>query len=270
VSSEPGYGGGTFCAALLNGQPVNPAGFSVDTQRNPKQQLRVNYGGRLFGITQDQIWNEWANYAWLANDGADLASGPAATPVYGGLPVFNPPYTPSPENTSISGGTGSLQTADGIWTFGAVSGSGYDLVLNGLTVWEPGFYPTNLMTVYGHGQLFFRTTNGAWHLWAGNQPNPSTGPTARPVPVNATFSPSPNPSIPAGSPIGTLVVGVSVTMSDGSPFVGTIALPDGTHMSVSGSSIVTASSPLIRDGYVDVTVSQNGSSFATPINVYPS
>src|SRR6202011_5099935 len=114
----------------------------------------------------------------------------------------------------------SLQTVDGVFTFGAVVGAGYEIVLNDLPILV-GF-AVDLMTVHSHGQLFLRSTDASWYLWTGNQFNSSTGPTAAPVPIGATFSPKPHIGIPASSPIGTHVADVNVIMSDGGAFSGTI------------------------------------------------
>jgi hypothetical protein len=74
-ATAPGYGGGTFCEVLLNGKPVTP-GRSVGIGLPAMQQLRVDFGGNLYGITNDQIWYIWDYYFWNSNDGANLASGP--------------------------------------------------------------------------------------------------------------------------------------------------------------------------------------------------
>ncbi len=253
---------------LLNGKQVLPAGGF--TAAGQAQQLRVNYGGNLYGISFDQIWSLWGDYYWLANDGADLASGPAATPTPPGLPTFAPPYTPSPEGTTISGGSGSVQTADGIFTFGNASGSGWELKLNGLPIGQ-GFFVVDQIKVYASGQLFFHRVNGSpgWYLWTGNQGTPSTGgPTSAPVPVDVRFSPS-HPSVVHTVPVGTHVADVLITMSDGSGFSGVITLDDTTHMTVSGTSIVTNASPLPTGGfdYLQVFATQNGSYFQTAFDV---
>jgi len=160
-----------------------------------------------------------------------------------------------------------VQTPDGLFSFGAVNGAGYDLVINGITLRAAGVYPVNLMTVYAHGQLFFRLTDGTWYAWTGNQLNTSSGPVSGPIPINVTFSAGSNPSIPAASSIGTLVTNVAVETSDGSTFAGVISLDNTSSMSVSGSSILTSVSPF-TGGYIGVIARQNGSSFETPINVY--
>jgi hypothetical protein len=100
------------------------------------------------------------------------------------------------------------------------SGSGWQIYLNGILITGP--FIINLMTVYASGQLFLRATDGLWYLWAANQLNVSTGPTAGPVPINITFSPS-HPQISHLAPIGTHLADIAVTMSDGSAFSGIIA-----------------------------------------------
>jgi hypothetical protein len=257
-----------LCFSTLNGREMQPAYVT------PHSRMVVNFGGRLFAVGRDELWDEWAGYYWQPNGGANFASGPAATPAHGPLPVYSPPYTPSAENTSISGGTGTLTTAQGIFGFGAVNGAGWDMTINGIPFLQPGSgYPVNLLTVYGHGQLFLRITDGTWYAWLANQLNPSTGPVSGPIPVAVAFSPTANPTIPISSTIGTVVVSnIVVTMSDGSGFSGTITLGGTADFVVSGNSIVTATSPVPSGAYGsrNVFVTQNGTSFKTAITVYSS
>jgi hypothetical protein len=148
------------------------------------------------------------------------------------------------------------------------------MTINGIPFLLAGSsYPVNLLTVYGHGQLFLRITDGTWYAWLANQLNPSTGPVSGPIPVAVAFSPTANPTIPISSTIGTVVVSnIVVTMSDGSSFSGTITLGGTADFVVSGNSIVTATSPVPSGAYGsrNVFVTQNGTSFTTAITVYSS
>jgi hypothetical protein len=250
----------------LNGKLMSAASNSIGIGLPVFQRLEVNYGGNLYGITNDRLWYVWSNNSWQGNDGADLPSGPAPTPTPPALPTaYSPPYTPSAENTSISGGMGTLTTADGVFSFGAVNGSGWDLMLNGIPVsLTAGGFSTrlavNLMTVYGHGQLFYRLTDSTWRVWTGNWwQNPSTGPVSGPVPVSLSITPS-RPELPASSAVGTHVATVAVTMSDLSSFSGTISISDTTNFAISGSSIVTNVSPF-ASSFALLTVTQNGTGF---------
>jgi hypothetical protein len=266
-ATQPGYGGGTFCDVFLNGELVSPATGFIGIGLPIFQQLWADFGGNVYGISNDQLWYQWTNYAWQTNDGADLSSGPAPTPTPPALPTYAPPYTPSAENTSISGGSGSLTTADGIFSFGAINGAGWDLTLNGIPIFAvpQSFFnfPVNLMTVYGHGQCFIRQTNGVWWVWAGNQLNPSTGPVSGPVPIGLSYTPS-HPTLVGAGSIGRLVATISVTMSDGSPFSGTVAIADTINYAISGSNpnptIVTNANPF-SSAFTLLTVTQNGTGF---------
>ncbi len=264
-AGPPPWGGGAaFCTVLLNGYQTRPKSFF------PHVRLMVNFGGRLFSATHDQTWDEWGGYFWLSNGGADFASGPTSTPAYDGLPTFHPPYTASPENTSISGGTGTLTTDAGVFQFGAPATGGYETVINGVTYIATGFsLIANQMTVYGHGQLFMRDPSNNWTVWTGNDFNRSDGPTAGPIPIKVFFPPiGPNPTIPAASTIGTFVTNVAVTMSDGSPFTGTITFVDAmSGFAASGNTIVTTATPVVGNTY-RIIVNQNGSDFLCYINVY--
>jgi hypothetical protein len=276
IAAQPGYGGGYPCNVLLNGKQVSP-GAPINTGIPAFQRLQVAFGGNLYGMTFDEIWNGWQNYSWYQNDSLGLSAGPAATPTPPGLPTYNPPYTPSAENTSISGGAGSLQTADGVWTLGAVSGSGRIVQLNGIPVWITGFstpYIADQMTVWASGQLFFHRADFApgWVYWAGNQANTVTAPTAGPVPVNVAVSPA-HPSV-SGASAGTHVADVIVTMSNGSGFSGSLTAlttfnPASGYFSISGGAIITGPTvPIPFDPYfVMVTASQNGGDYKAIINV---
>ena len=117
-----------------------------------------------------------------------------------------------------------------------------------------------------------RLTDGTtWYYWAGDQINASTGPTAGPVPDDVQFSPLANPTINHSDPIDTVVAIVVVTMSDGSPFSGRLALSGpsaASYFTISGSQIVTAVTPVPNGDYISVTATQNGGSFMSPINIY--
>jgi hypothetical protein len=269
VSPQPGYGGGSFCYGLLNGKEMEPSAPIGVFGLPIFQQLWVDFGGNIYGITNDQIWYGWQNYSWQTNDGMDLTSGPATTPVPPSLPSYAPPYTPSAEGTTISGGIGTLVTTDGTFSFGAASGPGWRLMLNGIPIAVGGtsfttYMIVDTMTVYATGQLFFRmAADSTWRCWTGNQAHWSTGPTASPVPVAMSLSPS-RPQLAASSSIGTHVGTVSATMSDGSGFSGTISIGDTTNFAVSGSSIVTAVSPF-ASSITSLAVTQNGTTYQKEI-----
>ena len=266
VSPQPGYGGGSFCYGKLNGKEMEPSAPIGVFGLPIFQQLWVDFGGNIYGITNDQIWYGWQNYSWQTNDGMDLTSGPATTPVPPSLPSYAPPYTPSAEGTTISGGIGTLTTADGVFSFGTSSGSGWQLKLNGIPIAVGGtsfttYIYVDMMRVYAVGQLFFRlAADSTWRCWTGNQPNASSGPTASPVPVGMSLSPS-RPTLAASSPIGTHVGTVSAVMSDGSGFGGAITIGDLTNFAVSGNSIVTAVSPF-ASSITSLAVTQNGTSYS--------
>jgi hypothetical protein len=102
---------GAFCMPTLNGSQLNPVGFTGEFGYPSAHELRIAKGGNLYAALNAQLWSQWVGYAWVGNNGADFASGPAATPVPGPLPTFTPPYTPSADGSSISGGR-ARQTPD--------------------------------------------------------------------------------------------------------------------------------------------------------------
>src|SRR5439155_22642000 len=115
--------------------------------------------------------------------GRDHTTPPDIWPTPPALPgSFLLPYTPSADGTAISGGTGILTTRDGLWTFGASGGGGWQLMRNGVPVWVQGSQPVSIgsstpgttyvvtnVQVNSHGCLFFQTTDTVWHVWNGAQ-----------------------------------------------------------------------------------------------------
>ena len=280
IAEPPGSGGpGYYNRTLLNGHQVLPAGgFTAGGQA---QELRVAYGGNLYAISFDQVWSIWGGitsegasggYYWRPNDGANWASGPA--PTGNGAPPTPLPTVisgaTSPDSlTPITGPTGGLQTADGLFTFGAANGSGWNLTLNGVAI-GGGFYAVDQIQVRAAGQLFFhRLSPPTWYVWTGNQGTPITGtPPAGPIPIDVKFSPS-HPSVSAAthSTPGGFVSNVLVTMSDGSAFTGAVTVDDTTHLTGSGATIInSAALPTAGFDYVQVSATQNGVLFQAVFN----
>src|SRR5438105_14119696 len=112
---------------MLNGKLAAP-GFPF----GQCQILRVDHGGNLDGLfTGDELWFYWGGNSWQGNTGLDHTTPPDIWPTPPALPgSFLLPYTPSADGTAISGGTGILTTRDGLWTFGASGGGGWQLMLN--------------------------------------------------------------------------------------------------------------------------------------------
>jgi hypothetical protein len=80
--------------------------------------------------------------------------------------------TISSDGSAISGGTGSLTTSEGTWTFGAVDGSGknWSILLNGSSA---GGGVGSKMQVSG-GKMYALGTDGNWYLWTGATWTPGT------------------------------------------------------------------------------------------------
>jgi len=72
-------------------------------------------------------------------------------------------------------------------------------------------------------------------------PPPPPPPPPAPIPTGIVLSPA-NPTIPDTAPAGALVASVTVTMSDGSAFKGSLSLsgPAASVFSVSGMNIIAA------------------------------
>ena len=253
-SPAPAFGGAPFYRVLLNGKVVWGGSSSVGPF-GAFQQMTVTNGGNLYAKGADQIWWSFTNYAWLDDGSPDIVPVPLPPPPSN----FHPPYTPSLDGTTISGGVGNVTTADGVWGFGAATGSGWFTTLNGLQVGGP----CNQIQVNAHGQAFFRNSDsGAWFVWESNTSFPAVAPTSGPIPIALDFTPS--FAMPAFlTPIGTVIATITVTTSNGSPFAGTLTMSGTTSdLGVSGRNIVTQNSPLQGNGQVFVvTATQNGSTF---------
>jgi len=255
----PAYGGPPFYAILLNGKRVWGYGDVIWGA----QRMTVANGGNLYVFTFDQQWWSWTDYFWLFNDSPNLNPMPIDP-----LPTtFAPPYTPSPDGTSISGGVGSVTTDDGVWSFGAAETGGWVPMLNGVPA-AIGKKATTEIQVNAHGQAFLHIVNdgGFWATWEGSTYQPSSGPTSGPIPIDVTFSPSLGLP-PHDSPVGTLLTTILVTMSDGSTFSGTLSLSGSGDAALSPSSsvgpnLVTTQSPFPWGGQLFyVTATQNGCTY---------
>jgi hypothetical protein len=278
TAPHPHWGGGPLFQAMLNGKLAAP-GFPF----GQCQVLQVDHGGNLYGLfTGDELWYYWGGNSWQGNTGLDHSTPPGIWPTPPALPgSFLLPYTPSADGTAISGGTGVLTTRDGLWTFGASGGGGWQLMLNGVPVWVQGSQPVSIgsgtpgtpyvvtnMQVNSHDCLFFRTTDTVWHVWNGAQPNASTGPTSSPIPINMTFFPS-NPRIPH-TPDGTHIADVYVLMSDGSTFAGTLTGDQYCRGSGTTAIVTNGTLPFPLGLTMTVTATQNGSSFTAVIDAQVS
>jgi hypothetical protein len=128
--------------------------------------------------------------------------------------------------------------------------------------------------VNAHGQAFLHIGNdgGFWVTWEGSTYQPSAGPTTGPIPIDVTFSPSLGLP-PHDSPVGTLLTAISVTMSDGSAFSGTLSLSGSGDAALSSSScvgpnLVTTQSPFPWGGQLFyVTAAQNGCTYTAIFDV---
>jgi hypothetical protein len=220
------------------------------------QKLTVANGGNIYAFHGDQQWSSYTDYLWQFTSSPDLVPVPVDPPPT----TFTPPYTPSPDGTTISGGTGSLVTDDGVWTFGPPQSGGWVPLLNGVIA-QARQHAVTQVQVNAHGQLFAKITDVGWATWEQGVFQTATAPTSLPIPVSMDFSPSFG-TPPFSTPIGTRLTTISVGMSDGSPFTGTLTITGGAspiEVGISGSDIVTIRSPLTGGGQVfSVLATQTG------------
>lgn len=269
MDAQPGYGGGAFFQVLLNGKNCHPNAFNTLTPQpnvSMAQQLQVNNGGNLYALTKDQLWYVWDGYAFSSQ------TNTVAPPPSGHNPpaAINQPFGPiTADGTSITSTSGSLVTADGVWTIDGASHAN----LNGIPLRDDNgntSFTVTQLQVNAHGQMFLKTSDGNWHLWANYQLNVGTTntPPSGPVPVSMSFSPTdaPTSGVTHTAATGTLVTTVSVKMSDGSVFSGTLAVTQdqnsNTVLQVSGAQL-----QVLQPGWnsstgigslVTVTATQNG------------
>jgi hypothetical protein len=285
-----------FFTVLLNGRPTAAQGQFQRLEVHAVTAAGDPLFGQLniFGISFDDIWFSFSNYLWVFNNGSPPAPNPNYTPTQnpgGGtvrqLPTaWNPPYTTSGENAFITGGTGSLTTEDGVWTFGAVSGSGWMVQLNGIPVAKTNnpdnILPATKLQVASRGCMFALDTSAQWHVWTGHTWSLSTGPTNLPIPKRMRFSPivggvnviQSEAAISHTAPAGTFIAQILIETSYGLGygFSGTLSVTDniGDNIGgISGTNLVVGTGTLAaNNGYtLVVTATMNGASYGNVFNL---
>jgi hypothetical protein len=260
------------------------------------QQLTVDWGGNMYAfINGDTGWTTFENYEFIANGSTVGGPGcntrgpapPGTCPVTGTgyvFPTYSPPYTNSPNGTSTT--TCCVTNQDGNWGI-----SGGALTLNGVKFGEnrgdgntnnsspPNLIFASSVQINSNGVAFAQlSSDSTWRSMAGLQANPSTGPTTSPVPVSLTFAPSTTPHVAVGSPAGTVIVTLTMLLSDGSmvvPSTGEVTTLTGgagtdTTTSYSSPSLLTTSDPIYSmpnlDGLV-LQVTRNGTTFSIGFSI---
>jgi hypothetical protein len=179
---------------LLNGSASN-GGVSAD--------LEVANGGQMYALTAFGSWWIWNGSFWTQT------SAPAS-------------QGSSPDGTIISGGTGTLTTAAGTWSFGAPAPGRpgeWLILLNGSS--SNGGVSASLEVANG-GQIYALTAYGSWWTWNGSWTQTSAPPTPPPpATLTLTFNPQ-MPSIPDTTPPGTVVATATASWSNGAPFTGAL------------------------------------------------
>jgi hypothetical protein len=261
VAPQPGDGGGAFYYVKLHGLDVDNQG-PVPCAR----QLQIDQGGYLWAKTLDGLWFAWINGMWWANGRNTI--GPVTTS-YPNIPPINPPYPISADGSMLRTSSGSLTTAEGIWT---IDDSG-NANLNGIPLRNGvGFATVGVTHLQNnaHGQMFLElSSDSTWWIHTGNRLNPSTGPVSGPVPIGITVDRSgiaTGVGIPHGSSLGTAMAVITVVLSDGSAFTGSISVSldsqgfqSGT---MSGNNLVynhAYGSPTAA--FMTITATQNGAQY---------
>jgi len=108
----------------------------------------VANGGQMYAFGQDSRWYVWQSGAWA------LTSAPPP-----------PPPDVSPDGSTISGGTGTLVTAHGTWTFGGPASPGNWLILLNGTVAGGGV--ASELEVTNGGRMYAFGQDSRWYVWQG-------------------------------------------------------------------------------------------------------
>jgi hypothetical protein len=138
-------------AADLNGRQVasNP----------PTQELEVANQGNLYALNSDGSWWEWNGSGWAAPTNPPSSPPPTTTPP--------PPSSLSPDGSILKeGGTGTLVSTAGTWTFNTPISGGYAADLNGRQVASNP--PTQELEVANQGNLYALNSDGSWWEWNGS------------------------------------------------------------------------------------------------------
>jgi hypothetical protein len=205
------------------------------------------YNGVIFGLQEDETWYDYNAWLWQgapAFQGDVTTPGDARSPGPYVVPTSGGPFTPSADGTSINT-TSSLNltvtSMDGVWSFDAAgtfqahTGNAYTALLNGCPIsYGPRYFQGTTITINSHSNTFLQAGDSSWHPFlCYSLDNQASGPTASPIPVGMSFSPSfisstTLISVGALTAAGHNVTGyqistLTVTMSDGSAFSGTTA-----------------------------------------------
>jgi hypothetical protein len=136
------------------------------------------------------------------------------------------------------------------------------------------------LKVSAQGNLFAQASNNSlWYAYLNFDWYPAgASVTAGPIPLEANLSVNIRTDLQTTTSIGTVVATITVKMSNGSPFSGTMSVAGGsTYLGVSGSgrnyALVTVGAPVIGALSFMVTATQNGiatSSGASAIDIMVS
>jgi hypothetical protein len=252
---------------------------------NAVYQLWVDHGGNVYVfINGDNGFWMYYNCGWIRSGDTTARFAPVAGYTLPS-PPFTPGYTPSPDGTTITAPTTStVTTQDGVWGI-----SGGSLMLNGIGVadnrfgnnnsYPPSFLGARAVSVNSNGTPFFQlSSDSTWRCMSGLQANPSTGPTALPVPVNLvlTLVAGDHPQVSSTAASGTAVASVAMTLSDGTvtaPLTSEVALVNDQQGTVTVSYVapnLQTNGNNLGMGVADavlVQATRNGTSFILPINV---
>jgi len=267
---------GYFCYVKLNGKVINAIGglSPAPGGRSGAQQIVVDFGGNVFFLTaeNDREWYQMNGYAGGVYNVGSPFIDPGSV-ISGPLPSPNPPFTPSPDGTTVTSTPGSLTSIDGVWTNGS-GGSSWQPTLNGIpniaaiTTGIPRSF--NSMKISANGNMFlFDLNDGQWqamlshgeYLIGGSVP-------VGPIPIDVLVTPNPaltgttppRPTLPPGASIGTVIASVSVTMSDSSSFSGSLSITAGgaSFIGLSGANLVTTGSTVSGTYFTTVSATAGG------------
>jgi hypothetical protein len=135
-------------------------------------ELEVANGGNLYADNSYGQWWEWNGSGWISSTNPLPSSSPPPPPP---APPPPPPSSISPDGSTLfPGGSGSLMTGAGTWTFANTTANGGKLILlNGQSAANGAAVE---LEVANSGNLYADNSYGQWWKWNGSGWTSSTNP----------------------------------------------------------------------------------------------
>jgi hypothetical protein len=216
----------TFGPAAAGGNLILLNGSSAAANNGSAVELAVDDGGSLYAFNREGHWYQWTGTTWVP-----LSSGPLPLSANG--------------STLVPGGTGTLVTGAGAWTFGGATGPGGNLILlNGSNSAADNGSAVKL-AVSG-SSLYALNGEGRWYEWTGfawaaASASPITSPTNPTNPTGSSLTLTCASAVVVGLQWPATASATSYVVSRNGKTLGSSALLAFTDQSVRASSAYTYS-----------------------------